>query len=77
MIDRPRPAASPSCPSRRHAPGAAPPASPRQALDLFGRYLDVISGRAPTVDPDGIETQFRRHLDTLVPIRERMERKSV
>jgi hypothetical protein len=30
-----------------------------------------------TVDPDGIETQFRRHLDTLVPIRERMEWKSV
>ena len=50
-----------------------PAASPRP----LRRYLDVIPGWAPTGDPDGIETQFRRHLDTLVPIRERMEWKSV
>jgi len=50
-----------------------PAARPRPLRTLPRRHL----GWAPTGDPDGIETQFRRHLDTLVPIRERMERKSV
>jgi hypothetical protein len=42
-------------------------AGPRQALDLFGRYLGVISGWAPTVDPDGIETQFHGHFGRARP----------